>query len=972
MPGTGSAYGIFTLETSGAASVAFSADQTRIYVSKYDGKVDVFDAASHAKLATWNVGTSLGALTLSEDGGFLLAVERFGPPSTPGGGYTPPPASQSSTFYRIDTGSGAVTTFTRAGNAYLDIEIVDGQKAILTGGQQQVTVFDLVNQTYSTLPGGVYYSNSSVMVEDRHLTLFAESGISNGPLAIYDDRTGTVVAHGDDYQTGGPNGGSVGFNYGHQAISEAGGLVAQFIYHSTINLYDLNLHFIRGMTIDGPVDGLAFDPTGKFLYARLDSGQLNKIEVATGLVVDSFAVGTTDWHNNPGSGDQIVQSADGKTLLIHDNSTGKLQLIDLTVRDERFEGTGAADAFAGGKGDDVYVVNHAGDTITELKYDGNDTALASIDYTLPDYVENLILAGTALNGAGNALDNQIIGNAADNQLAGLAGNDVLDGGAGRDTMSGGRGDDIFLVDRSDDRVFELTAQGRDVVYTQADYVLAEGQEIEVLAASSRAGTAPLQLVGNAFTNEIYGNDGANYIDGGAGPDYLAGYGGNDVYIAENEGDVVMEAVGGGRDVVYAGSSLSLAAGSEVEVLSALSQAGTSALQLTGNGFANEIYANEGANFIDGGAGADYLVGFSGNDTYVVDNGNDVTVEGLGAGRDTVIALANYTLTAGMEIEVLSAQSQAAATALQLTGNGFANEIYANAGGNFLDGGGGADYLVGFGGNDVYIVDNAGDRVVEGTGGGRDVVYARASYTLNAGAEVEVLSVISQGGGTIIDLTGNELGQELYGNTESNFLDGGGGADYLQGFGGNDNYVVETQGDVVIEGAGEGNHDVVYARSSYALGAGQQIEVLSAQSQGATGALDLTGNEFGNELYGNEGANVLNGGAGGDYLVGYGGADAFAFTTALGGGNVDQIADFLSGTDTIQLDDAVFTGLTPGALNANAFVTGTAAQDADDRIVYDSATGALYFDADGNGAGAAVQFATLLGHPPIAAGDFTMI
>src|SRR5436190_2255534 len=800
MPGTGSAYGIFTLETSGAASVAFSADQTRIYVSKYDGKVDVFDAASHAKLATWNVGTSLGALTLSEDGGFLLAVERFGPPSTPGGGYTPPPASQSSTFYRIDTGSGAVTTFTRAGNAYLDIEIVDGQKAILTGGQQQVTVFDLVNQTYSTLPGGVYYSNSSVMVEDRHLTLFAESGISNGPLAIYDDRTGTVVAHGDDYQTGGPNGGSVGFNYGHQAISEAGGLVAQFIYHSTINLYDLNLHFIRGMTIDGPVDGLAFDPTGKFLYARLDSGQLNKIEVATGLVVDSFAVGTTDWHNNPGSGDQIVQSADGKTLLIHDNSTGKLQLIDLTVRDERFEGTGAADAFAGGKGDDVYVVNHAGDTITELKYDGNDTALASIDYTLPDYVENLILAGTALNGAGNALDNQIIGNAADNQLAGLAGNDVLDGGAGRDTMSGGRGDDIFLVDRSDDRVFELTAQGRDVVYTQADYVLAEGQEIEVLAASSRAGTAPLQLAGN--------------------------------------------------------------------------------------GFANEIYANEGANFIDGGAGADYLVGFSGNDTYVVDNGNDVTVEGLGAGRDTVIALANYTLTAGMEIEVLSAQSQAAATALQLTGNGFANDLYANAAGNFLH--------------------------------------------------------------------------------------GRGGADYLQGFVGNDNYVVETQGDVVIEGAGEGNHGVVYARSSYALGAGQQIEVLSAQSQGATGALDLTGNEFGNELYGNEGANVLNGGAGGDYLVGYGGADAFAFTTALGGGNVDQIADFLSGTDTIQLDDAVFTGLTPGALNANAFVTGTAAQDADDRIVYDSATGALYFDADGNGAGAAVQFATLLGHPPIAAGDFTMI
>src|SRR5436190_24332053 len=112
----------------------------------------------------------------------------------------------------------------------------------------------------------------------------------------------------------------------------------------------------------------------------------------------------------------------------------------------------------------------------------------------------------------------------------------------------------------------------------------------------------------------------------------------------------MEAVGGGRDVVYAGSSLSLAAGSEVEVLSALSQAGTSALQLTGNGFANEIYANEGANFIDGGAGADYLVGFSGNDTYVVDTGDDVAVEGPGAGRDAVVAPARYTLKAGVEVE----------------------------------------------------------------------------------------------------------------------------------------------------------------------------------------------------------------------------------------------------------------------------------------------------------------------------------
>ncbi|HYJ52239.1 MAG TPA: hypothetical protein VEW04_03620, partial [Allosphingosinicella sp.] len=73
-----------------------------------------------------------------------------------------------------------------------------------------------------------------------------------------------------------------------------------------------------------------------------------------------------------------------------------------------------------------------------------------------------------------------------------------------------------------------------------------------------------------------------------------------------------------------------------------------------------------------------------------------------------------------------------------------------------------------------------------------------------------------------------------------------------------------------------------------------------------------------------------------------------------------------------LDDAVFTGLSLGALNANAFVIGTTAQDADDRIIYNSTTGALFFDADGNGAGAAVQFATLDGHPIVTASDFTVI
>ena len=90
-------------------------------------------------------------------------------------------------------------------------------------------------------------------------------------------------------------------------------------------------------------------------------------------------------------------------------------------------------------------------------------------------------------------------------------------------------------------------------------------------------------------------------------------------------------------------------------------------------------------------------------------------------------------------------------------------------------------------------------------------------------------------------------------------------------------------------------------------------------------------------------------------------------------NIDTILDFAHIIDEIVLDDAVFTALSVGALSASAFVTGTAAGDADDRIIYDATTGALYYDADGNGAGAAVQFATLSNQPAnLSANDFFVI
>jgi Ca2+-binding RTX toxin-like protein len=93
------------------------------------------------------------------------------------------------------------------------------------------------------------------------------------------------------------------------------------------------------------------------------------------------------------------------------------------------------------------------------------------------------------------------------------------------------------------------------------------------------------------------------------------------------------------------------------------------------------------------------------------------------------------------------------------------------------------------------------------------------------------------------------------------------------------------------------------------------------------------------------------------LTGLGGNDRFVFNTPLGTSNVDRITDF-SVIDTIELENKVFGHLKAGVLEQAAFYVGSAAHDNSDRIIYDQTSGAVYYDADGTGTAAAVQFATL--------------
>ncbi|MBN9022873.1 MAG: hypothetical protein J0H08_12440 [Rhizobiales bacterium] len=88
-------------------------------------------------------------------------------------------------------------------------------------------------------------------------------------------------------------------------------------------------------------------------------------------------------------------------------------------------------------------------------------------------------------------------------------------------------------------------------------------------------------------------------------------------------------------------------------------------------------------------------------------------------------------------------------------------------------------------------------------------------------------------------------------------------------------------------------------------------------------------------------------------------------------NVDTIKNFASGKDEFFLDDGIFTMITPGTLSAAAFHKGTSAADADDRIIYDKKSGALYYDPDGLGGVGQTQFAKLDGGTKLKASDFTI-
>ncbi|HEX2561451.1 CAP domain-containing protein [Phenylobacterium sp.] len=143
-------------------------------------------------------------------------------------------------------------------------------------------------------------------------------------------------------------------------------------------------------------------------------------------------------------------------------------------------------------------------------------------------------------------------------------------------------------------------------------------------------------------------------------------------------------------------------------------------------------------------------------------------------------------------------------------------------------------------------------------------------------------------------------------------------------------------------------------------------------QGLGGSDRLRGEAGADKLEGGTGNDTLHGGSGADLLLGGSGYDRFVFDAPLAAAEVDQIADFSSVYDTIQLENAVFTALnSTGQLASSAFWKGTGAHDATDRIIYNSATGEVIYDPDGTGAAPGQVFAKLATGLSVSYADFVV-
>ena len=303
----------------------------------------------------------------------------------------------------------------------------------------------------------------------------------------------------------------------------------------------------------------------------------------------------------------------------------------------------------------------------------------------------------------------------------------------------------------------------------------------------------------------------------------------------------------------------------------------------------------------------------------------------------------------------------------LTGSNYNDKLTGNNGNNVLDGGLGNDTLAGGLGNDTYVINVATDIVTELAGQGTDLIKTAFSYSLadtdGAGANGGNVENLQLTGNAAINATGNALNNTLYANTANNVLNGGAGTDTVSYAAGASAGVTVSLANTAAQATGGSGSDTLL-----------NIENLTGSAYNDS----LTGNTATNRLDGGAGNDTLVGGAGNDTLIGGTGADTFWFNAAPSATtNKDTVLDFISGTDKLQFSKSVLSGLgVAGQFGAgdDRFWSNTTglAFDAEDRLIYNTSSGELFYDSNGSAAGGSVLVEILATAPVLLETDIWVV
>ncbi|MDX0112250.1 calcium-binding protein [Sinorhizobium meliloti] len=585
-----------------------------------------------------------------------------------------------------------------------------------------------------------------------------------------------------------------------------------------------------------------------------------------------------------------------------------------------FAGDGLQNVFDGGAGNDTvdYSASAKGIAVT---LNGANDAKVIVGNAVEDTLRNIE------NVTGSAIADVLTGDSQANVLLGGGGGDILKGGGGQDTIDGGAGSDTADFSDKTGGVVLTLAGAAGAIATVGGVAEDTVRNIENIFSGAGADV----LTGDAGNNTIRGGAGADSLDGGAGAD-TADY--------RDKTQSVVVTLDGATPV-----AVKVAGVIEDTIRNFENIAGGSAADtLTGDSLANILIGNDGADTLKGGLGNDVLDGGNGIDTAdYLEKTDAITVTLNGAANATVLVRGvSEDIIRGVE-NILSGAGDDT-----LVGDAASNMFRGALGADFIDGGAGVDTA-------DYREKTASVEVA--------LLGASDSFVFVGGvAEDTIRNIENVFGGKGNDtLTGDDFANTLNGNDGKDLLTGGGGADILDGGAASDtaSYRDKTASvSVTLDGA---------TYTTVTVGGVAEDTIRNVEN--------IWGGTGNDSLSGDANANLLSGGGGSDTLLGGAGADIFQFDFALGAGNVDTVLDFTAG-DRLFLSKSIFTTLSGGTLAATQFYAAadaTAAQNANQKIIYDTTSGALYYDADGSLSGhTAVQFAVLSTHPGLTAGDFVLV